>query len=114
MFADLAFLWRSRERPTTFRRWLRVYAKRALHALALIRLLMRAAVFRLRGAEVGRFVVFGRCRIDDRRGRRRARGRSSVCSGRQESGCDPRQRSSTRVEYSQALFVPAIEAWVGY
>jgi len=64
MFADLAFLWRFRERPTTLRRCLRVYAKRALHALALIRLLMRAGVFRLRGADVGRFVVFGRCQVD--------------------------------------------------
>jgi len=51
---DIRFLWTSRERPPVgSKRWLVVWAKRALHFRALLKIQMRRRSFRAKGVEVG-------------------------------------------------------------
>jgi acetyltransferase-like isoleucine patch superfamily enzyme len=64
MFSDIIFLWRNRERPTGARRWLTVWAKRAILLLPLVQLLVRPAILRLKGAQLGRLVTLGKARIN--------------------------------------------------
>jgi acetyltransferase-like isoleucine patch superfamily enzyme len=51
---DFRFLWTHREQPPSFsKRWLVVWAKRALHFRALLKILLGRRSFRARGAQVG-------------------------------------------------------------
>ena len=55
---DLQFLWASRERPPVgSRRWLVVWAKRALQFRALMAMLYRRRRFRARGVQIGSLSV---------------------------------------------------------
>ena len=67
VFEDFLFLLRHRERPSALRRWLVVWAKRAIQAVPLIRLLSRPMLLRAQGAHVGRLAVVGRSLIVGRR-----------------------------------------------
>lgn len=66
MLSDLLFLWSNREKPSTFTRWVKVWFKRVFHLYGTCRLLLRPALFRRRGAKVGRLVVLGKSRIAGR------------------------------------------------
>lgn len=63
---DFAFLWRHRERPASWARFIRVWAKRIVLFYALSLLIWRAALVRAKGASVGRLVVVGRAQISGR------------------------------------------------
>lgn len=64
MLNDARYLWRNREKPTSPRRWVKVWVKRCYHIVNLYRLLIRSTLFRWRGASVGRLVVLGRAIIE--------------------------------------------------
>ncbi|MBU2774314.1 acyltransferase [Acidithiobacillus ferrooxidans] len=66
MLNDVRYLWRKLEKPTSPRRWIKVWVKRCYHIVNLYRLLMRSTLFLWRGASVGRLVVLGRARIEER------------------------------------------------
>lgn len=68
MLSDFAYLWKYREQPTQLRRWFVVMAKRLILLFALLHLLIRPVVFRIKGARIGRLVVFGRARIKGKLG----------------------------------------------
>jgi maltose O-acetyltransferase len=58
---DFRFLWTHREQPPLLtRRWLVVWAKRALHFRALLKILMRRRHFRARGVQVGALSILDR------------------------------------------------------
>ncbi|MDL9998387.1 hypothetical protein QTI24_07245 [Variovorax sp. J22P240] len=58
---DIRFLWTSRERPEPgSRRWLVVWAKRALNLQGLLKILMNRRHFRARGVEVGALSILDR------------------------------------------------------
>ena len=63
MLNDIAFLWRYREQPDQLRRWFVVMIKRLILFFALIRLLIRPVLFRIKGAQIGRLVVLGKSRV---------------------------------------------------
>ena len=64
MLNDVLYLWRNREKPTTPRRWVKVWVKRCYHIFKLNRLLVRSMLFRWRGASISRLVVLGKSRIE--------------------------------------------------
>lgn len=64
MLHDIAYLWQNRERPGGVKRWLVVWAKRLMHAWALLRLLLGPIWFRSKGARVGKLVVMGKSCIE--------------------------------------------------
>lgn len=64
MLNDALYLWRNREKPTTPRRWVKVWLKRCYHIFNLYRLLVRSMLFRWRGASISRLVVLGKSRIE--------------------------------------------------
>lgn len=57
-------LWRRRERPVAWRRRVKVWAKRLFHLPALLRLALRIAGLRLRGAQIGPLAFVGQVRIE--------------------------------------------------
>jgi acetyltransferase-like isoleucine patch superfamily enzyme len=58
---DFLFLWTHREQPAPFsKRWLVVWAKRALHFRALLKILLKRRSFRVRGVEVGQLSILDR------------------------------------------------------
>lgn len=63
MWLDFLQLWRNREQPASFRRWGMVWLKRIYHLLATSLLLLRPALLRRKGANIGRLVVLGKSRI---------------------------------------------------
>lgn len=63
MWPDFIHLWRNREQPGSFRRWLIVWLKRIYHLLATGRLLLRSVLARRRSAKIGHLVVLGKSRI---------------------------------------------------
>lgn len=66
MLSDFLYLWRNREKPKTFPRLLKVWCKRLFHLYGVWHLLTRPAMFRLRGASIGRLTVLGKSRIGGR------------------------------------------------
>jgi len=60
---DTAYLWRYRERPNQLRRWFFVMTKLLILFFALLRLLIRPVLFRIKGAQIGRLVVLGKSRV---------------------------------------------------
>ena len=64
MLNDALYLWRNREKPTTPRRWVKVWVKRCYHIFNLYLLLGRSMLFRWRGASISRLVVLGKSRIE--------------------------------------------------
>lgn len=68
MLNDFLYLWRNRERPNTFKRWLKVWLKRCFHLPAMCSLLARPVLFRWRGASIGHMVILGKSRIGGRLG----------------------------------------------
>ncbi|MBC7405387.1 MAG: acyltransferase, partial [Cytophaga sp.] len=63
MLDDIAYLWKHRERPSKLRRWFVVMAKRLFLFFALVNLLIRPVLFRIKGAQIGRLVVLGKANI---------------------------------------------------
>ncbi|MGO4394796.1 hypothetical protein AB4Z46_25900 [Variovorax sp. M-6] len=59
--SDIRYLWTSRERPAPgSRRWFVVWAKRALHFRALLKIILARRSFRVRGAQVGELSILDR------------------------------------------------------
>lgn len=73
----ISFLWRHRERPSSLRRWLKVWIKRFMLALPLIRLLIRPIWFRMKGASIGRMSCLGVATISG--------DATNLCIGRESS-----------------------------
>lgn len=63
MLKDVAYLWEHREQPEKLGRWVVVMAKRVLLFSALVRILSRPMLFRVKGARIGRLVVLGEAKI---------------------------------------------------
>jgi len=63
MFKDFSCLWRSREKPDTLQRWLKVWLKRLFHFYGVFNLLVRPTLFRVRGAAIGPLTILGKSRI---------------------------------------------------
>lgn len=63
MLRDFYCLWRRREKPYLPTRWIKVWLKRAYNSSALFRMLFASSYFRMRGAQVGRLVVFGKSKL---------------------------------------------------
>lgn len=58
---DFLFLWTHREQPAVFsKRWLVVWAKRALNFRSLLKILLRRRSFRARGVQIGALSVLDR------------------------------------------------------
>jgi maltose O-acetyltransferase len=56
--------WRRRQKPVTWRRRIKVWAKRLYHAPALLRMAWRVAMLRRRGAQIGALAFIGDVRIE--------------------------------------------------
>lgn len=63
MLNDFLFLWHNREKPRALPRLLKVWGKRLFHLHGVCHLLVRPALFRLRGASIGRLTVLGKSRV---------------------------------------------------
>jgi acetyltransferase-like isoleucine patch superfamily enzyme len=63
MITDLLYLWLYRERPQLWKRWMVVWAKRALMLFPLLRMLFRSSWLRWKGADLGSLVTIGRAKI---------------------------------------------------
>lgn len=63
MISDLVFLWTNREKPVSWRRSLKVWAKRGYHSFSVVLLLLTPWCYRRRGSVIGTLVVFGKSRI---------------------------------------------------
>ncbi len=63
MLNDFLFLWCNREKPKTVTRWVKVWLKRVLNLYSVVNLLLRPALFRQRGAKVGRLAILGKARV---------------------------------------------------
>lgn len=64
MLRDFLYLWRNREKPKTITRWVKVWLKRVFHLHSVINLLLRPALFRQRGAKIGKLVILGKLRVN--------------------------------------------------
>ncbi|MDN8612451.1 acyltransferase [Variovorax ginsengisoli] len=63
--SDISYLWSLRERPALgSRRWCIVWAKRALHFVALLKIVMARRSFRARGVQVGALSILDRFTLE--------------------------------------------------
>lgn len=63
MIEDILLLWKLREKPVSFRRRIRVYAKRLILLSRTFRLLLGPSIMRFKGAKIGHVVVLGGSKI---------------------------------------------------
>ena len=63
MLKDISYLLGHREQPNDLRRWFVVMVKRSILFFALIHLLIRPVLLRIKGAQIGRLVVLGNSKI---------------------------------------------------
>lgn len=64
MMEDLLYLWRHREKPVSWQRWIIVWGKRTRLFAEVLAQIIRPALFRAKGAHIGTLVVLGEARID--------------------------------------------------
>ncbi|MBK9785790.1 MAG: acyltransferase [Betaproteobacteria bacterium] len=64
MLNDLKLLWSLREKPRSASRLFIVWAKRLITFPALLKILTRIQLLRLRGAQIGRLVVIGQAKFE--------------------------------------------------
>jgi len=63
MLKEMAFLWRNREKPESISRNFKVWGKRVFHLYGVCLLLVRPAIYGLRGARIGHLAILGKSRI---------------------------------------------------
>lgn len=66
MANDFAFLWSNRERPSELKREFVVWTKRCIQFFPLIGILLRSALLRLKGAQLGKLVILGKAKFQGR------------------------------------------------
>lgn len=66
MRADFGFLWCNREKPRGIKRWLIVWMKRCIQLIPLVGILLRSALLRMKGAQLGRLVILDNAKLQGR------------------------------------------------
>ena len=61
---DVIFLWKSREKPSDFKRWAIVWMKRSYHFITLLKILVRKQIVRKKGATVGVLTILGKSQFN--------------------------------------------------